>query len=188
MKFRDTMGRQKKFLILFFITSIVLTCCVRKDYPPILFDITQVPTATKGKVVEFFYRDSIKTHSFSELTQNKVVIITFWGSWVAACQRQIRTMAELWEEYAGRDLVIIGMNVDTSVNLGFKVRKHLEGNKIPYVNFLATSEIIDGYGGITTIPTTILIDKEGKVLAKIEEEKTKSELKDYLSKIFERSY
>lgn len=108
--------------------------------------------------------------------RGKIVILEFWGHWCGPCIQEMPELMKLHDSFSGKDVVIIAVhdNSVTSVEeLDSKLReirkKHWDGRDIP---FLIAIDSGDDSGathsayGIKSWPTTLVIDKEGKVYGK----------------------
>ncbi len=97
----------------------------------------------------------------SEELKGKVVVVDFWATWCGPCVHEIPGYIALQKKYAERGLVIVGVSVDQQ-GAGV-VTKFVSSKGINYPVALATPEIIAAFGGIEGIPTTFLIDREGRL-------------------------
>lgn len=97
----------------------------------------------------------------TEQLKGKVVVVDFWATWCGPCIHEIPGYIELQKKYASRGLVIVGLSVDQQ---GAEVvGKFISSRSMNYPVALATQEVIDAFGGIEAIPTTLLIDRDGKI-------------------------
>jgi len=96
--------------------------------------------------------------------KGKVVILDFWATWCAPCREAIPHLIQLHKDYQDKGLAVIGMNVDKGE--GEKVRRFVQSVEIPYPILFASEEVARSYG-VTALPTTVLIDREGKIREKI---------------------
>ena len=103
------------------------------------------------------------THKLSDFI-GKVVIVDIWDTWCPPCRKEIPHFIELHNEYADKGFVMIGI---AGARYGADaVRQFVEEYNIPYLNLLPKQEVFDGFGGIMSIPTTFVIDKEGYIYKK----------------------
>ena len=90
--------------------------------------------------------------------KGKIVFINFWATWCGPCRHEIPAFVELQSEYA-EDLVILGISLDQG-DLSV-VPKFAEEYKINYEVLYGSAQVVAAYGGIRSIPTTFVVDKEG---------------------------
>lgn len=132
--------------------------------------INSVSKPVTGKATDFTWNDGNKTIRFSEYTKNKVVFLNFWGTWCGPCKREIPDLIEISKELSGKDFVMIGIALEgrtTPEQAHQRVSKFVEEKQIPYLNFIGVAEIQLAYGGINSIPTTFIIDKDGNIVETI---------------------
>jgi thiol-disulfide isomerase/thioredoxin len=93
-----------------------------------------------------------------------VVLLDFWATWCKPCRESIPHLVHLHRTYAKEGLVVLGINVDRGNP--DTVRNFIASMEIPYPNVAVSQEVEKKYG-ITSLPTTLLIDKEGRVRERI---------------------
>ncbi len=91
--------------------------------------------------------------------KGKVVILDFWATWCPPCRAEIPGFVEIYNKYKDAGLVIIGIAMDSEN----KVRSFVKSNKVTYPVVLGNGQLANLYGGIEGIPTTFVIDKNGKI-------------------------
>jgi peroxiredoxin len=92
----------------------------------------------------------------------KVVLLDFWATWCGPCKIEIPWFMEFERSYKDRGFAVIGVSMDESWDL---VKPFLSEMKINYRIVLGNDTIAQQYGGIEALPTTFLIDKQGKIAA-----------------------
>jgi|Deesub1362B_J571_1020462.scaffolds.fasta_scaffold00163_43 cytochrome c biogenesis protein CcmG/thiol:disulfide interchange protein DsbE len=96
--------------------------------------------------------------------RGKIVILNFWATWCPPCRKEIPVFIKLYEKYKNEGLIIIGISLDKE---GKKVIiPFVKKFGINYPILIGTKEVENAYGGIRGIPTTFIIDKEGKIRKK----------------------
>ncbi len=95
--------------------------------------------------------------------KGKVVILDFWATWCGPCRKGIPDLVALQSKYKD-DLVVIGVSLDTSTKND--VMPFAKEFKINYPVVYGNENIANNYGGINAIPTSFVIDKDGKIAAK----------------------
>ena len=95
--------------------------------------------------------------------RGKVVVLDFWATWCPPCRQEIPGFVALQSKYKERGVEVIGVSFDESWAL---VKPFMQSNGINYTVVLGDQEIAQRYGGITGIPTTFVIDREGVIRTK----------------------
>jgi cytochrome c biogenesis protein CcmG, thiol:disulfide interchange protein DsbE len=97
----------------------------------------------------------------SELRGN-AVILDFWASWCIPCQVQAPVLDRLARRYDGRGLVVLGINVDDPPELA---RSFAEQKSLSYPILLDPDGRAQALYGVHQLPSMVVIDREGKVVA-----------------------
>ena len=105
-----------------------------------------------------------ETVSLSDF-RGKVVILDFWATWCPPCKAEIPGFVELHSKYADQGLEIIGISLDQG-DLSV-VPTFTESYNVQYPILYYKDEVIMNYGGIRSIPTTFIIDKDGKIVERL---------------------
>ncbi len=95
--------------------------------------------------------------------RGKVVIVNFWATWCPPCQEEIPEMMELQKEFQNK-LQIIGVSMDDGPPEGVKEFAGKIGMNYPIV--MGSDTLSDEYGGIPALPTSFVIDPQGRVVQK----------------------
>jgi thiol-disulfide isomerase/thioredoxin len=93
----------------------------------------------------------------------KVVMINFWATWCPPCRMEIPELLRLKSIY-GDQLEIVGISEDEDGPAN--VLKFAQRAGIRYPIVMATPELVASYGGVPALPTTFLIDTQGRVVQK----------------------
>jgi peroxiredoxin len=94
--------------------------------------------------------------------KGKLVILDFWATWCPPCRQEIPGLVGLQRRYQDKGLVIIGVSLDRQGPGVVKTFMHQLGMNYPVV--MGDEKIVSDYGGIEAIPTTFIIDRQGKVV------------------------
>jgi thiol-disulfide isomerase/thioredoxin len=95
--------------------------------------------------------------------KGKVVILNFWATWCPPCREEIPELVRLQEKYKDR-LLIVGASEDDDGPE--KVEQFVQQHGMNYPVVMATKELIDNYGGVPALPTSFIIDPQGRVVTK----------------------
>lgn len=132
-----------------------------------VFSIETVTAGSDSKVADFTFKDGGKTVKFSELTKGKVVFLNFWGTWCPPCRKELPDIARISKEMGGKDFVVIGIALERGDDVAENIKKVADfsaKNDLGYINFIDSKrELQKVYGGIRAVPTTFIIDKNGKI-------------------------
>jgi peroxiredoxin len=91
----------------------------------------------------------------------KVVVVDFWATWCPPCVEEIPGYVEMQREHEAAGLVIVGISLDQA---GVEeVRKFGERYGMNYPVVMADRDVVAAFGGVEAIPTTFLIDREGRI-------------------------
>ncbi|MDP8299450.1 MAG: redoxin domain-containing protein [Candidatus Tantalella remota] len=102
-------------------------------------------------------------YSFAS-TKGKVVILDFWATWCPPCRIGIPEFQALYEQYKDKGLVVVGVALDQG---GVQVVKpFVKKNGVTYLVAIGDRGVVAAYGGIRGIPTTFVIDRQGKIVQK----------------------
>jgi cytochrome c biogenesis protein CcmG/thiol:disulfide interchange protein DsbE len=93
--------------------------------------------------------------------RGKVVLLNFWATWCGPCRVEIPDFLKVYRERRKQGFEIIGVSID---HMGVDVvKKFVENNDIDYPVAMSTKELTQVYGHPTSIPTTFIIDRQGKL-------------------------
>ena len=97
----------------------------------------------------------------AEALRGQVVVLNFWATWCGPCRLEMPSLQSLHDDRAGDGVVVIGLSTDVgSVD---PIRAWIEERDITFPVGRATNAHRSAFGGITGIPTTFLIDRNGVV-------------------------
>ena len=95
--------------------------------------------------------------------KGKVVLLDFWATWCGPCRIEIPWFMELERQDKDKGLEVLGVAMDDE---GWEaVKPFLAEMKMNYRVVMGNDETAREYGGVDALPTTFLIDREGKVAA-----------------------
>ena len=105
--------------------------------------------------------------------RGKVVLLNFWATWCGPCRMEIPALIKLRESFSEDELAIIGISTDEFVS-GEELQKSLKdfisriGINYPIysdIDWVTYSRYNAEYAFGRSIPATLVIDKQGEVMA-----------------------
>jgi thiol-disulfide isomerase/thioredoxin len=128
----------------------------------------QAPAGAQSSAYEmapdFALKDisSGKTFKLSE-QRGKVVLIDFWATWCGPCRMAIPHLIELHKQYKKQGFTVAGVSLDQQGEAVVKPFYKSWNMNYP-VMVDQMGEVARLYGGIRSIPTALLVDKQGRVI------------------------
>jgi thiol-disulfide isomerase/thioredoxin len=103
-----------------------------------------------------------KTTKFSAF-KGKPLIINVWASWCGPCRAEMGSLQRLAQKYNGRAFNLIGISTDDDA---YAAAAFIKQTGISFENFLDHHVLLENMLGANTIPLTILVDAQGRILEK----------------------
>ncbi|MGC9315443.1 MAG: TlpA family protein disulfide reductase [bacterium] len=115
----------------------------------------------------------------------KVVLLDFWATWCRPCVMAIPDLVALQSEYGKDSFVVIGISLDRQPAM---VPRFAEKAGINYpIAYGFGESVAQDYGNITSIPTAIIVDKNGCIKQRLVGLHPKSELQKYIKPLLGES-
>jgi len=93
--------------------------------------------------------------------RGKVVLLNFWATWCPPCVREIPDLIAIREEVGPDRVEVLGVSLDRKGR--DVVVDFVEARGMTYPVAIDTAGVAGLYGGVTSIPTTFVIDAEGRI-------------------------
>ena len=92
--------------------------------------------------------------------RGRVVMVNFWATWCGPCRQEMPQLNRLYEKYKSSGFVLLGINVDDDTSNAASVAAKL-GVTFPVL--LDTDKKVSREYDLSTMPSTVIIDRDGKV-------------------------
>ena len=136
--------------------------------------------AGDGTVTEFALGSRPKAASWSGITESGeaissdqlkgvITVMNFWYAGCAPCRIEMPELIELQDEFLPDGVQFIGVNVRDSAETSLAFARKINLN-FPSVMDAKTGSVVLGFTGVVTpqaVPTTLVIDSEGNVSARV---------------------
>jgi len=141
-------------------------------------EIKDLEQGSPGSPASMFSTKDIDDQAFqlADYKGRKYVLVDFWASWCVPCRRSNPHLLTLYAKYKDKGLEIVGVSDDDRDTAAWKkavmqdhtgVWKHvLRGLKMTKGGGFDKSTDISKPYGIHTLPTKILIDKDGMIIGR----------------------
>ena len=117
--------------------------------------------------------------------KGKVVMLDFWATWCGPCKVEIPWFMEFQRKYKDRGFEVLGVSMDDD---GWKaITPYVQQKKINYRVVLGDDKTGDQYGGLEALPTTFVIDRNGRIASVHVGLTGKKDFSDAIEKLLEDS-
>jgi peroxiredoxin len=120
------------------------------------------PTKEQVKLPAFEMRNIAGGTIKNKDLQGSIVIIDFWATWCYPCVAEIPFYNRIQEEYKDRNVIVLGVAMPPGSEESLK--KFIKKREIKYRIGLGSGEIAEKFGGISTLPTTLIVDAKGRIV------------------------
>jgi peroxiredoxin len=161
-------------------TIALLTGCSSEDVRAAVKD-------QKGRKAapDFALKDANGTTVRLSDYRGKVVLLNFWATWCGPCKLEIPWFMEFEQEFKDRGFAVLGVSMDDD---GWDaVKPYIAQRKVNYRIVLGNDAVADQYEGVEALPTTFLIDREGRIAAKHQGLVSKNEYRNEILHLLDSS-
>ena len=164
--------------IVSFLTILFLfSGCTRKEQAatttkptsPVSDNIAEVVKVEQraNKVPNFSWKDRSGNITDFDSYRGNVTLINFWATWCGPCKKELPDLIALSKELSNRGVKFIGVSTDRGGNVVDDVRAFAQKQGMTYQIVVANEEMEEAFGNIRAIPTSFIIDREGKIAQSI---------------------
>ena len=96
--------------------------------------------------------------------RGKIVFLNFWTTWCPTCITEMPSMEKLHRKLSGRNFAMVTVNIKESAS---QVKNFLKKNQLTFTALLDTNGDVTSEFGVGAIPTTFILDKNGRIIGRI---------------------
>ena len=97
--------------------------------------------------------------------RGQVVLVNFWAAWCPPCRKEVPELAKLHRQWEAKGVHVIGLALEPP-NRKAEVEAFVKKHNLPYPVALASQDIPALFGGVSGIPTTIVLKRNGEIAEK----------------------
>jgi len=101
-----------------------------------------------------------KQVSLSDL-QGKVLFLNFWATWCPPCREEMPAMQKLHNRLKDKDFLMVAIDLQEPAS---QVKKYLKEYQFTFMSLLDSKAEVGLLFGIRSIPTTLILDKQGMII------------------------
>lgn len=107
---------------------------------------------------------SDETVALPTAADGKVVVLRFWATWCAFCKDEMKAIEPVWNEHRDKGLLVLAVNAGQNAR---DIGDFVAELGVTYPILLDPGSKITRGHGVTGLPMTFFIDREGKVRNRI---------------------
>ena len=94
--------------------------------------------------------------------RGEVVLVNYWATWCGPCREELPGLIDVDKEWAPKGLAVVGLSMDTGSDARATVQQFVTRRGVPFP--IAFPDPALPGSGRMTIPTTVLLDRQGRVV------------------------
>jgi peroxiredoxin len=120
----------------------------------------QAAVTVKGHAPDFTLRSMNGPNLRLQEQRGRVVMVNFWATWCGPCRQEMPHLNRLYGKYRDAGFTLLGVNIDEDQGKATHLAARL-GLQFPVL--LDTDKKVSRMYDLSTMPSTLLIDRDGRV-------------------------
>jgi thiol-disulfide isomerase/thioredoxin len=96
--------------------------------------------------------------------RGKAVLLNFWATYCGPCKIEMPWFVELQKQYGPEGFQIVGVAMDDAST--DEIAKFAKEMGVNYPILIGKDSVAESYGGVSVLPTTFFVDRDGKLIAR----------------------
>ncbi len=138
------------------IITVLLGACILFGGSQALFAATAMPSFSLPDAAS---GEMVNSDSFA----GKAKLVIFFATWCPPCMEEVPILKQLQTEYGNKDFAVVALSMDRRAT---DVHRFMTRNNVNYSVLMADRTVAQNFGGVSGVPVTFLVSKEGNVLRK----------------------
>ena len=92
--------------------------------------------------------------------RGQVVMINFWASWCGPCRKEFPALDQIYAKYKPMGFALVAINVESEKS---DAEKFLATTPASFPILFDPDNKVSGSYGVSAMPTTVLVDRQGRV-------------------------
>ena len=165
----------KKYLLLFIVIFIGAVLFFFEHFAESPISIADIQTRKKFNQEKpdvgylapgFVLRNLEGNHEDLESYRGQVVVLNFWATWCAPCRIEMPSFEKLYRRYRSEGMTILAVTIDK--NMEPKIKSFVNEYGLSFPVLLDEKGEVEQLYPSMTIPFTYVIDREGRVVARVD--------------------
>ena len=165
----------KKYILLFIIIFIGAILFFFEHFIEAPISITDVQveenfdqrkSAVGYLAPDFSLRNLKGNYESLDSFRGQVVVLNFWATWCAPCRVEMPSFEKLYRRYRSEGVAVLAVTLDK--NAGPKIKSFVDEYELSFPILLDEKGEVERLYPSMTIPFTYVIDREGRVVARVD--------------------
>ena len=150
-------------ILIVIIASVLLIVLLRKERDSTLTTTRRIQPGLEAP--NFTFPDLNGRKLSLSSYRGKVVLVNVWATWCPPCRQEMPSMQRLYQRFKGGNFEILAVSIDSTGQEA--VAPFMGKMNLTFPALLDPSETIKPLYGLTGVPESFIIDKEGIIVEKI---------------------
>jgi len=90
------------------------------------------------------------------------VLLLFWATWDEPSRKQVDALRPVVAQFGSNSVAVVGIALDEKGPAA--VREFVRAKDVPFPVAMITYDVLQDYGGVTAIPTLVLLDRNHNII------------------------